>query len=116
MLPLPLEEEEIMSMVCCGKRICDGCNYKHWISEDEQKCAFCCQPMIQNKKNRKKAVLKLMKKNHPNAFFRMAYLYKKGDGVLQSNTRALEMYIRALLNLVILMHSRLLDTFMKKDL
>ena len=57
-----------------------------------QKCAFCCQPPP---KSQIKALRKLMKKNNPDAFFIMAERYKSGDGVLQSDTRSFEMYIRA---------------------
>ena len=36
-----------------------------------------------------------MKKNNPRAFMQMARACKSGDGVFQSDTRSLEMYIRA---------------------
>ena len=103
LIPLPLKEDEIQFMVCCGKRICIGCRYKQTISEIKRdrekgvqkhdiKCAFCCQS---SPKNRIKALKKLMNKKNPHAFVRMSTHYKRGDGVIQSDTRSLEMYIRA---------------------
>jgi len=99
MIPLPLREDEIEFKICCGKRICIGCSYKQKLNDNkngvpksEQKCAFCCQL---SPTNHIKAMKKLMKKNNSNAFIQMANHYKTGDGVMQSNTRALEMYIRA---------------------
>ena len=99
MIPLPIEDNEIRFMTCCGKSICIGCDYKQQMSEikngvpkSEQKCAFCCQP---DPENHIKALKKLMKKNNPNAFMAMAERYKSGDGVFQSDTRSLEMHIRA---------------------
>ena len=99
MIPLPIEDNEIRFMTCCGKSICIGCDYKQQMSEikngvpkSEQKCAFCCQP---DPENHIKALKKLMKKNNPNAFMAMAERYKSGDGVFQSDTKSLEMRICA---------------------
>lgn len=87
-------------MICCGKNICFGCTYKQTMTDirkgkpkGEGKCAFCCQP---TPKNAIKALKKLMKKNISAAYTNMAEIYRKGsNGVLQSNTKSLEMYIRA---------------------
>ena len=99
MTPLPFVESEITFEICCGKNICQGCSYKQTIIEikegvpkNKHKCAFCCQP---DPKNNVKALKKLMKKNNPNAFFQMALQYKTGEITLQSDTKALEMYICA---------------------
>ena len=57
------------------------------------KCAFCRQTAPNNLV---KALKKLMKKNIPRAFAKMADKYEQGDdGMIQSNTKALEMYICA---------------------
>ena len=84
-------------MKCCGKSICCGCICKNLVTEQKKgklkdyKCAFCCQP---NPKTIK-ALKKLMKKNNPQAFYQMATQYEEGDGVIQSDTKILEMYICA---------------------
>lgn len=49
----------------------------------------------QRMKEMKKLVKKLMKRDHPEAHSQMAALYEDGNGVLQSDTRALELYTRA---------------------
>jgi len=99
LIPLPHREVEISFHICCGKRVCDGCIYKNRITEakngvpdSKHKCAFCRQPPP---KNVIKALRKLMKKNNPDAFLKMAGRYESGDGVIQSDTRVLEMYTRA---------------------
>jgi len=58
----------------------------------EMKCAFCCQPTPTKVT---KALKKLMKKNNPGAFMRMADHYKRGEDAFQSDTKSLEMLIRA---------------------
>ena len=99
LIPLP-EDKLTRYMSCCGKHICCGCDYKHSLTEAEKgvksnelKCAFCCQACP---KNNMKALKRLMKKNNTQAFIQMAAEYETGNqGILQSNTRALEMYISA---------------------
>ena len=99
MIPLPLTDRDIGFMPCCGKSICIGCDYKHLMTEiknrvpdHKKKCAFCCQ---HEPKNTIKALKKLMKNNNPDAFMAMSSHYKEGEGVLQSDTRSLEMRINA---------------------
>jgi len=102
LIPLPFDEGETTFMSCCGKTICHGCNYKRELMTlneiertrtpiYEQKCAFCRQKT----KNSIKELKKLMKKNVPCAYMMMAGLYKSGEGVIQSDTKCLEMRIRA---------------------
>jgi len=100
MIPLPIKDSEIMFMSCCGKNICMGCICKRVFTEikkdglsksTQDRCAFCCQPSI----NSIKEIKKLMKKNDPQAFIQMAMKYKSGIGLFQSDTKALEHYIRA---------------------
>jgi len=100
MIPLPLKQGEVTFMSCCGKEICSGCTFKdvkndrkNGIPQHEQKCAFCRQP--EGKNNEIKRIKKLMKKNNPKGFLTMGIHYKEGDGVIESDTKALEMYIRA---------------------
>jgi len=98
-IPLPLEEKYTTFMNCCGKTICEGCLFKDMWKEIEKGkqrhlCAFCRKPT--NEGNYIKDMKKLMKNNNPEAFIQMAKKHVLGsDGVFQSNTRALEMYIRA---------------------
>jgi len=97
LIPLPFKEGEIRFMTCCGKQICDGCNYKNYKNDFEKgepltQCAFCCQAPPTNSI---KALKKLMKKNIPDAFMAMGSEYQSGESVFQSDTRSLEMIIRA---------------------
>ena len=101
MIPLPINEDQNVFKACCGKSICMGCAIKHRLTDkdkkgaswrDDYKCPFCQQPKSGSVI---KSLKKLMKKNNPDAFMQMAKGYKEGDGVLQSDTRTLEMHIRA---------------------
>ena len=113
MIPLPYNEGEIIFKLCCGKKICRGCIHKHYLTlkaksdakgdlvknlSDLAKlglCAFCRQPVVIKDNGKIKQLKKLMKKNNTQAFMMMADQYNEGQGVIQSNTRAVEMYIRA---------------------
>ena len=101
LLPLPLDLNETSFNPCCGKTICFGCIYKNMLREktngDPSKiglCAFCRQPIIHDK-NYIKRIRKLMKNNNPESYLHMAERYRSGKGVLQSDTKSVEMYIRA---------------------
>jgi len=100
LIPLPLHDGEVVFMTCCGKQICNGCTYKEVMNDMkngllESKCAFCRQPDRNEGKPNIKRIKKLMKKKNPEAFMQMAVYYKEGRNVIQSDTRALEMYICA---------------------
>jgi len=102
MLPLSMKHDETTFLSCCGKQICCGCIYRSMINDlkngvkrhEVAKCAFC--RIVSPKKTYSKQLKRLMKKNNPRAYVQMACLYRDGeDGVIQSDTRALEMMIRA---------------------
>ena len=103
MIPVPVNDSEITFMSCCGKSICNGCIYKHMMNNrinkipaDEQKCAFCCQPTNRRTaKDGNKSLKKLMKNNVPEAFIQRGKQYKTGIDAFQSDTKSMEMYIRA---------------------
>ena len=100
LLPLPIKESDIVFKACCGKSICSGCSYKHMLVSlrngtlVDHKCAFCLQPTGTGQQ-RVKRLKKLMKQNNPNAYMQMAGQCRSGEGVLKSDTKSLEMYIRA---------------------
>ena len=98
MIPFPVDDNNSKSVIffhCCGKNVCNGCSYKLMMNTDGFKCAFCCQIATSSAKHTIKAYKRLMKNNNPKAFIMMAGKYKSGQDVIQSNTKALEMYIRA---------------------
>jgi len=102
MIPLPINETQTLFKACCGKTICNGCAIKHMLTDkdkkgashswDDYKCPFCQQPKTGNII---KSLKKLMKKNNPGAFMQMAKGYKNGEGVFQSDSKSVEMHIRA---------------------
>ena len=102
MIPIPLDRGETAFYTCCGKSICRGCIYTHLLGEiangatvDDQKCPFCRQPPL-SETNQIKLLKRLMKNNNPQGFIQMAKSYEDGeDGLIQSNTKAFQMYICA---------------------
>jgi len=99
MIPISIKTKETIFKHCCGKLMCKGCSVaqsmndlKNRVPDHKKKCAFCRQPPP---KNEIKALKKLMKKNNSNAFMTMAERYRTGDGMIQSDTKMLEMHIRA---------------------
>lgn len=97
MIPLPRNDNEIRFMICCGKTICVGCNYKqstndtkNKVPNHKRKCAFCCQPPP---KNNIKALKKLAKKNNLDALKQMAVEYRRGENIFQSNAKSIEMHM-----------------------
>lgn len=103
LIALPILNKDIQFMACCGKRLCDGCIHKHLETEKDNgvlkkdiKCAFCRRNMLSTAKDETKAIKKLIKKSDDyHVFMQMAGRYESGNGVLQSDTKALEMRIRA---------------------
>ena len=101
MIPIPLDDKEITFMACCGKSICTGCIHRNWMNgakngkprQEVQKCSFCRQPPPENIIKSLKVLMK--RDNSSQAFMQMAIRYKRGEGVIQSDSKALEMYIRA---------------------
>jgi len=97
MIPFPFEDNQSAFSPCCGKVICMGCTHKSFFIEamngdDESKCAFCRQT---SSENYIKGLKKAMKNNNPHAFVQMGSNYQLGTDVLQSDTRSLQMRIRA---------------------
>ena len=103
LIPLPIDVREAVFIYCCGKRICQGCSYKSIFSDmkkgvklEEFKCAFCRQHIAIKHNDKIKELKRLMKKKIPEAFIKMAFNYKHGEGgVIQSDTKALEMFVCA---------------------
>jgi len=105
MIPLPIDDIAMAFFECCGKRLCMGCVYKSKITDSrknknevpkhEEKCAFCRKPIVTAFKHRMKLLKKRIKNDDANACTVLAALHETGQAVLQSNTKSLEMYIRA---------------------
>jgi tetratricopeptide (TPR) repeat protein len=80
-LPLPLDLRKCTLMVCCSKKICNGCYFAHYLRDpSKQTCAFCRHPPpLSNAEN----ILNLMKrveKNDPDALTQMGGMrYNEGD-------------------------------------
>eukprot|EP00984_Skeletonema_dohrnii_P026578 scaffold15922_cov104-Skeletonema_dohrnii-CCMP3373.AAC.9 len=83
-LPIPLDLDKSIIMLCCSKMICDGCNYANEIREAEaslqNKCPFCRTPIPSTDEGFEKQRMKRVEANDPVAMRREGVVqYKKGD-------------------------------------
>jgi len=85
-----------MFETCCGKRICDGCEYAMAMSEGKDLCAFCRTPEAKTDKETIKRVQKLMDKGDGEAFNCFAGYYTLGQhGLSQDYRKANELLLKA---------------------
>jgi TPR repeat protein len=90
---MPLVNEKIRLFSCCSKTICDGCDHVHRISNKQQNCPFCREP-VPDREHSKKRKMKRIKAGDPVAMVDIGqYLSKEGDynGAVQYFTKAAEL-------------------------
>ena len=93
-LPLPLDTTKV-SMSCCSKKICEGCDLANKIREIEgnlqHKCPFCRKALPKTVEEANEQMMKRIEANDPVAMCRMGTeRYNKGD-----YTAAFEFWSRA---------------------
>ena len=97
MLPPPLYDHHtgMTFHPCCGKSICDGCEYATVESEAEL-CSFCRTPYANSDEEEFNRVKKLVGKGNGRAFFHLAEFYARGTmGMPQNQAKANELYLKA---------------------
>ncbi len=97
-LPLPLDIRKSTIMTCCGKSICDGCDYANTLREGreglEHKCLYCRESLPKNQEESDQRLAKRVKANDPEAMCQMGKkCCKKGDfeGAFEYFTKAAEL-------------------------
>ena len=96
MLPLPLDEAQIVFHPCCGKDICDGCGFAAAESGVKDICPFCRTPPAESVEENVKRVMQLMEKGNANAFSQLGGYYGQGIlGLPQDEAKANELYLKA---------------------
>jgi hypothetical protein len=98
MLPLPLDEAQIVFETCCGKSICDGCINTMFKTggKNMKLCPFCKTPPAESDEENVKRVKKLMEKGNANAFNQLACYYDCGlMGFPQDSAKANELLLKA---------------------
>ena len=98
MLPLPLIENNTGTTfhTCCGKSICDGCEYALDESGAKDLCPFCRTPPPNSNEEQIKRVNKLMEKGNANAFYLLAGYYAQGtNGLTQDLAKTNELFLKA---------------------
>ena len=97
MLPLPLNGNQITFSPCCGKNICNGCEYA--ITEREgvnMLCAFCRTPFGRSDKENIKRTRNQMEKGNADAFNLLAGYYAEGImGMPQDWPKSNELLLKA---------------------
>jgi TPR repeat protein len=82
---------------CCGKTMCQGCNYSLYESGNDDKCPF-CNTDRSNKTDEEKVgeLMRRVEANDAASIWQLAAYYSQGrEGFDQDQTRAVELYIRA---------------------
>eukprot|EP00985_Skeletonema_marinoi_P000141 scaffold42_cov77-Skeletonema_marinoi.AAC.2 len=98
MLPLPLDAEKSVIMMCCSKVICGGCDYANLIREIqgriEHKCPFCRKPSVATDEECDKQNMRRVEADDPVAMWREGVAqYQKGDyqSAFNYHTKAAEL-------------------------
>ena len=98
MLPPPVYENHtgVTFRSCCGKSICEGCEYAMDESGAKGLCPFCKTPPASSVEEEVKRVMKLMEKGNAYAFYMLAGLYGQGAmGMPQDWAKANELLFKA---------------------
>ena len=98
MLPLPLYENHTGTTFhsCCGKEICNGCEYAMRETGAKDLCAYCRTPPAELNEEIIKRVEKLMEKGNAGAFNQLGGYYRNGtNGLPQNHAKANELYLKA---------------------
>ncbi len=98
-LPLPIDIRKSTFMGCCGKTICNGCDYanqkREFAERLQHKCPFCRNPAPTSEEGADRQIMKRIKKNNdPVALCYMGKKHKKeGDyeKALEYHTKAIEL-------------------------
>ena len=94
-IPLPHTGRTIIES-CCGKRICNGCDYAMAMSEGKDLCAFCRAPPPSSDEERVKQVKRLMDKGNGEGFYQLAGIYARGMlGLTQDDSKSNELLLKA---------------------
>jgi len=79
-LPLPLDQRKYLFSSCCCKFMCNGCSYADYMSSGRNRCPFCREPVVNDKDENNKRLMKRVEVNDPNALRQMgAIREKEGD-------------------------------------
>ena len=98
MLLLPLYDTHAGTTFrsCCGKLICDGCEYAMDESGAKGLCPFCKSPPSKSNEEEVKRVMKLMEKGNPSAYNNRAGHYLHGTcSMPQDMAKANELWLKA---------------------
>ena len=98
MLPLPLDEAQIVFESCCAKSICDGCINTMFETEGKNMklCPFCKTPPAESDAENVERTKKLMEKGNADAFKQLGGLYEQGIyGLPQDRAKANELFLKA---------------------
>ncbi|KAL7528247.1 hypothetical protein ACHAWF_002494, partial [Thalassiosira exigua] len=103
--PLPLLPRESSYQSCCGKMLCNGCNYAHARSEnkkrvpiEEQRCCLCNEPKFPPHRQREVLIERWTKRAEAGdaiAVYSLGVSYEEGCGVPQDPKKAMDFWHQA---------------------
>jgi len=95
MLSLPINVNQSVFKLCCGKIICNGCMYAMKMSEGKDICAFCRTPDANSDEENVKRTKNLVDRGNAEAFNHLAGLYSHGiRGMPQDYQKANELWLK----------------------
>ena len=75
-LPLPAIQTGKMYKTCCGKNICNGCNYS--VADRDGKCPFCRTPRVKSSEEVIERTKKRVDVDDPFGTYTLGYCYYNG--------------------------------------
>ena len=95
-LPLPFYMSESTFESCCGKSICNGCEFAMVESGAKRLCAYCRIPPARSAVEEVRRLKKLMEKGNADAYYQFASFYAHGiEGLPQDRAKANELFLKA---------------------
>ena len=104
MLLLPIDHDELKLKSCCGKVLCEGCNFaqfKDYVESGRESeyldlCPFCRTPGADSEEESANRLNKLCEKNNAAAIYLVATYYFNGEeGYPRDTTKAMELFLKA---------------------
>ena len=96
MLPLPSIDTGTRYKVCCGKKVCSGCDHAISLRDKEEKCPFCRTPAPTSEEEYIARLKKRVEAGDAHAMFSFGCDYYEGSrGLPRDETKALELWHKA---------------------
>ena len=91
-LDLPIRDDQMMYKACCGKTICQGCDYASVVQSDNNSCPFCRKPAARSLDEARKRIERRVELKDAEAIGMIGKYYLNGElGLQQDHQKGLEL-------------------------